>query len=1047
MYLKQVPDLSEISGFSYEWDFDEENYQEWLEENEYSHNDETFMEYVIDNVTFTLHFYDHETAQHMDSIDLFYDDVVSEYGENIANEMVDVLGKHGKDEGRFDKMDLLSDNFDINNPYELNKAAVTVLPHGEYRKNGRGFILTNGVFVYTENEHNECAMIPGVKGTFHFIELGNIRVLPQSIDIPNEPTWEQERTLEQIISCYENEILYVTLFDKRGEHDVKFFYPYPDRVINEINRFFREGIIPTGQSFHENKSHMLKGGLFGRVNLNEGVESKNMSLAKHYLYKQLNCNEADAMKYIGAIKSQIPNCRLAKCKFILAMVRMWLNHELDQAETIAGVNRSLRYAASDAHINEYDNNLNNLSADDFIKKFASFAQQDLEQDKQDVAAQDYEENSDYYIVKIDSFQEAEEYGEYVDWCVTHDKEMFNNYTSNGTGVFYFCLREGWEEQEAVTGENCPLDEYGLSMIAVSVNRDGSSNTITCRWNHANGGNDTIMTPKELSTVINRNFYDIFKPLTEEEIKRNQQEVLEDIRQELYDRMEWYDYGLDAIADPLIWDYNGKIFDENPFDEDEENDIEEPSDYVLYYKYDNGNGQSVLLDNQGEIALDIVAEEIDSYVMENQRYFFCFTHNMKSFTLVNDHLKILGTVKNFWRDKDVIQFRNDTDKWNMMDVDGNVLFDNWFDSLDGPRFGGENNNRYFFYINKNEDGVLKENIFDIYTKKPVFDKPISFHSGVMRDANYMFLKFEGNNYYVIYDMTNELKPKAPWKVLDLRGHVSWYYGDDYHYLYGYCVHLDDGKTYYLDDDCNLWGCENWKNFRIGSEPLTIVKYNPYASNIQFKESRNPRTIKEILTEATDGKFSTQELTQLRTFQEKIDYCRQHLGEEIGMGSSRFVFQIDDEKVLKLAGNEPGLWQNSEEASWFKKDYTIFPKIYDYESDNYQWLISEYVLPAEDKDFKHCIGLTFRQFMDFVLTSQARYNDRSKQKFAWGIFIKLCKNNPFLNEVSDYMHKFNIKEYWDLCALHNWGLTQRDGKECLVLLDNGLNDNIYKKYYTW
>lgn len=1046
MYPKQVPDLSEISGFSYEWDFDEESYQEWLEENEYSHNDETFMEYVIDNVTFTLHFYDHETAHYMTSIDLFYDDVVTEYGEKIANEMVDVLGNQGKNEGSFDKMDLLCDDFDINNPYELNKVAVTALPHGKYRKDGRGFILTNGVFVYTEGEHNECNIIPGVNGTFHFIKLGNIRVLPQSIDIPNEPTWEQEKTLEEIIECYKNEILYVTLFDKRGEHDVRFYYPQPERVINEINRFFRDGIIPTGESFHEKKSYILKGGLFGRINLNEGVESKNMSLAKHYLYKQLNCNEADAMKYIGAIKTQIPNSRLAKCKYILAMVRMWLNHELDQAETIAGVNRSLRYAASDAHINEYDNNLNNLSADDFIKKFASFAQQDLEQDKQDVAAQDYEENSNYYIVKIDSFEEAEQYGEYVDWCVTHDKEMFNNYTSNGTGVFYFCLREGWEEQEEVRGENCPLDEYGLSMIAVSVNRDGSSNTITCRWNHANGGNDTIMTPKELSAVINRNFYDIFKPLTEEEIKRNQQEVLEEIREEIHERMDWYDFGLDGIADPLIWDYEGKLLDENPFEEDEENDID-VSDYVLYYRYDTGNGQSVLLDSQGEIALDIVAEEIDSYVMENNRYFFCFTHNMGNYTLVNDHLKILGSVKNFWRDRNVIQFRNNTDKWNMMDVDGNVLLDNWFDTLDGPRFGGENNDRYFFFINRNEDGVLKENIFDIYTKKPVFDKPVaSFNRRMMDDYGFIFLRFEGDNFSVIYDVRNEIKLKAPWKVLDFRGFVSWDYGKDYNYMYGCSVHLDDNKTYYMDDKCNLWRWDVVSKRENGTAQFEIVKYNPYESNIQFKESRNPRTIREILSEATDGQFSTQELTNLRSFEEKLRYCQHHLGKYIGKGSSRIVYQIDDEKVLKLAWNKKGLWQNSEEASWFKKNYDIFPKIYEYDDNNYQWIICEYVLPANAKDFKYCLGLSWKDFRIFVTTASSQYGDPENKLISTQDFIDLCKEEPFLDELNRYMCDYCLNTFYDLCDLANWGLTQRNGNARLVLLDHGINDVIYNKFYS-
>ena len=49
------------------------------------------------------------------------------------------------------------------------------------------------------------------------------------------------------------------------------------------------------------------------------------------------------------------------------------------------------------------------------------------------------------------------------------------------------------------------------MIAVSVDENGRLNTCTCRWNHDNGGNDSIMDPKQISEVIGMNFYQTFKP--------------------------------------------------------------------------------------------------------------------------------------------------------------------------------------------------------------------------------------------------------------------------------------------------------------------------------------------------------------------------------------------------------------------------------------------------------------------------------------------------------------------------------------------------------
>jgi hypothetical protein len=89
--------------------------------------------------------------------------------------------------------------------------------------------------------------------------------------------------------------------------------------------------------------------------------------------------------------------------------------------------------------------------------------------------------------------------------------MFNSYTSDGIGQFYFCLRNGFENEPKEMGEGCPLDSYGLSMVAVSVDDVGRLNTCTCRWNHDNGGNDNIMDAKQISQLIGRNFFDVFKP--------------------------------------------------------------------------------------------------------------------------------------------------------------------------------------------------------------------------------------------------------------------------------------------------------------------------------------------------------------------------------------------------------------------------------------------------------------------------------------------------------------------------------------------------------
>ena len=96
--------------------------------------------------------------------------------------------------------------------------------------------------------------------------------------------------------------------------------------------------------------------------------------------------------------------------------------------------------------------------------------------------------------------------------------MYDSYTKNGLGLFYFCIKDNFESVEKVKGEGCPLDEYGKSMIAISVNDDGSLNTATCRWNHDNGGNDNIFkNASEVSKFFGVNFFDTFKPRSVDEL--------------------------------------------------------------------------------------------------------------------------------------------------------------------------------------------------------------------------------------------------------------------------------------------------------------------------------------------------------------------------------------------------------------------------------------------------------------------------------------------------------------------------------------------------
>ena len=245
-------------------------------------------------------------------------------------------------------------------------------------------------------------------------------------------------------------------------------------------------------------------------------EGTNMKRARKYLESK-GYSPEQRQQILDSIRTDIPNSRLNQCKFLLGVTRLYMEGQLNNGNAIANLNKTLKYIASDAHVNEYDFNLNGENLDTLVERFAGVAREDLEQSRNASNARQLTVNNDYTIVPIDNPEEAAKYGDYTSWCVTHYPDMYESYTHEGTGRFYFCLRKGFENEPEVQSEGCPLDSYGLSMIAVSVTEEGEVNTITCRWNHSNGGNDNIMTIEQLENLLGRNFYKTFKPYNREEL--------------------------------------------------------------------------------------------------------------------------------------------------------------------------------------------------------------------------------------------------------------------------------------------------------------------------------------------------------------------------------------------------------------------------------------------------------------------------------------------------------------------------------------------------
>ena len=249
-------DSSEIGAVNYSWDFDEEEYQEWLVDAEYENTQEALMEYINDNVEFELEYLDNETYHTCGCDYVDYNTLEDMFGKKMQKEILTTCMSDGS--GSFETVNLYSDDdVDINDRNSVNNMAMRLLRHGDYFKDCRGFILTNGVVVYTESEHNEICRIPNINNKFDFIRMGNIRILPQSIDIGAAPTSEQRSVLRKVIASYANEELYLDIYQGKSSIGAKYIQPDWRYVMGEIDRFFSEGIKPQGNGFYEGKKPQI----------------------------------------------------------------------------------------------------------------------------------------------------------------------------------------------------------------------------------------------------------------------------------------------------------------------------------------------------------------------------------------------------------------------------------------------------------------------------------------------------------------------------------------------------------------------------------------------------------------------------------------------------------------------------------------------------------------------------------------------------------------------------------------------------------------------
>jgi hypothetical protein len=208
------------------------------------------------------------------------------------------------------------------------------------------------------------------------------------------------------------------------------------------------------------------------------------------------------------------------------------------------------------------------------------------------------------------------------------------------------------------------------------------------------------------------------------------------------------------------------------------------------------------------------------------------------------------------------------------------------------------------------------------------------------------------------------------------------------------------------------------------------------------------IESIIDEDYPTSFNIEEFKTLKSFNARIKYCEEHL-KRISSGSSRIVYMIDDEKVLKLAKNKKGIAQNEVEIS-YGGDYTLDGIVAEvYESDeNALWLEMQLAKKITPISFKQITGWDFNDYANIIYNYGIESGNAGRYASKKSVPDELTEKaweDDFTRGIFDYIGNYGVPA-GDLTRLSTYGIVSENGTDSVVIIDYGLTHDVYKSFYS-
>ena len=207
------------------------------------------------------------------------------------------------------------------------------------------------------------------------------------------------------------------------------------------------------------------------------------------------------------------------------------------------------------------------------------------------------------------------------------------------------------------------------------------------------------------------------------------------------------------------------------------------------------------------------------------------------------------------------------------------------------------------------------------------------------------------------------------------------------------------------------------------------------------------IEKTLDEDYPSSWNIEDFKNLKSFNKRIQYCKQHL-QQISSGSSRIVYKIDDQKVLKLAKNKKGLAQNEIEASYstYEDLSSITARVFEYDENNL-WIEMELAKKVTPQIFQQVTGFKFSNYCQALESHYYTLEGHTGKvrKVSPPENIAEFWKDEFTYDMLSLMGNYDIP-VGDLCKINSYGLVNREGEDTIVMIDYGLTNEVYDSYYS-